>query len=437
MAQTSTFTYGFFRPIIGWGTSFLYRKVVVKGMDQFPTDRPVVIISNHQNAMMDPVMICVNCPKQLHWLTRSDVFKNPTAAKFLRNINMLPVYRDRDLVEGMRDRNDQIFAICNERLAENAVVALFPEGTHRGKKQLMTPLKKGLSRLVFGAIEQDKRNLELLIVPIGLDYSGYFDYREEMIVVMGKPIEAKAYYEMYKQEPARAANLLMADAGAALSELIIDVRQDEHYDDILAMKPLCDTMANDRSVFGKFLHFKAITKHIEHHDGHFARLLKIAHHYRLELEELGIEEAAMHDFQNPVLRWVIAPLIHLIMLPFMIGAMAFLPLYLLTENFVASKVKDPLFNNSIRVVFWTFLTPFLLLLGFFAVTIAGLGWKLGLLWMGFTVLSGLLVMPWWTWFKRWRSALHFSKVKKENAAKFEGWIKTRTDLIHELKLLNR
>jgi hypothetical protein len=166
-------------------------------------------------------------------------------------------------------------------------------------------------------------------------------------------------------------------------------------------------------------------------------MLKIAHHYRKELEELGIEEAAMHAFQNPVLRWILAPLIHLIMVPFIVGAMAFLPLYLLTENFVSGKVKDPLFKNSIRLVFWTFLTPLLLLLGFFAVMIAGLGWKLGVVWMGFTVLSGLLVMPWWTWFKRWRSALHFSKVKKENKAKFDAWIKTRTDLIHELKLLNR
>lgn len=437
MAQTSTFTYGFLRPIVGWGARLLYRKVVVKGMDQFPKDRPVVIISNHQNAMMDPVMICVNCPKQLHWLTRSDVFKNPTVAKFLRKINMLPVYRDRDMVEGMRDRNDQIFAICNERLAENAVVALFPEGTHRGKKQLMTPLKKGLGRLVFGAIEQDKRNLEICVVPIGLDYSGYFDYREEMIVSMGKPIEVKDYYELYKKEPVRAMNLLMSDAGAALSSLIIDVRRNSHYEDIMAMKPLCDTMSNDRSVFGRFLHFKSVTKHIEHHDGHTPRLLDIAHHYRRELEELGVEEAAMHAFQNPVLRWIIAPLLHLIMLPFIIGAMAYLPLYLLTENFVAAKVKDPLFKNSIRLVFWTFLTPLLLLLGGLAVSIAGLGWKLSLLWMGFTTLSGLLVMPWWTWFKRWKSALHFSKVKKENPTKFDGWIKTRTDLIHELKLLNR
>ena len=55
---------------------------------------------------------------------------------------MLPVYRERDKVEGMFDKNDQIFKECYARIASGAVIALFPEGTHRGRKQLFQ-FKKG------------------------------------------------------------------------------------------------------------------------------------------------------------------------------------------------------------------------------------------------------------------------------------------------------
>ncbi|MBL0315430.1 MAG: 1-acyl-sn-glycerol-3-phosphate acyltransferase [Flavobacteriales bacterium] len=99
------------------------------------------LLANHQNAMLDPLMVCLASKNQLHWLTRADIFRKPSMNWLLRKINMLPVYRERDRVADLAKKTQETFDECYAGMKPNSVICIFPEGTHRGKKQLV-PLKK-------------------------------------------------------------------------------------------------------------------------------------------------------------------------------------------------------------------------------------------------------------------------------------------------------
>jgi 1-acyl-sn-glycerol-3-phosphate acyltransferase len=163
-----------------------YRKIRVFGTENLPEDGAVIIISNHQNALMDPVVSCVLIKRQIHWLTRADVFRNPLANALLRNLNMMPVYRAHDRAD-LRTANDPTFLECTRRLRLGAVVGLFPEGTHHGGKYLKS-LKKGLARIALSALNEipDKK---IFLVPVGVDYENSFYSGYDLAVSIGKPID--------------------------------------------------------------------------------------------------------------------------------------------------------------------------------------------------------------------------------------------------------
>ena len=97
--------------ILVWGG--ITRYFSISGVDDFEglpaPGTPAIFIGNHQNGLMDPMPFSGFVPQQIHWLTRADVFWNPVARHILWGYNQMPVYRQRDRVDQLRERNDVIF----------------------------------------------------------------------------------------------------------------------------------------------------------------------------------------------------------------------------------------------------------------------------------------------------------------------------------------
>ena len=104
--QTSSWVYSFLYPWIAKGVDFFLHDLHVVGGKNIPPKGPLMLVANHQNAMFDPLICCRVFPRQLHWLTRSDVFKNKLIASFLQQIHMLPIYREKDNVENQMGKNE-------------------------------------------------------------------------------------------------------------------------------------------------------------------------------------------------------------------------------------------------------------------------------------------------------------------------------------------
>lgn len=207
-----------------------HNKTIVLNSDNIPKDKPILFTPNHQNALMDPMAILLNTNIQPVWLARADIFKNKTLAAVLRFMKIMPVYRMRDGKENL-GKNDETFSMSVKVLQSNKALALFPEGAHTGRRQMIAH-KKAAPRIVFMAEEMTKENLDIQIIPSGLYYSHYWKFDRTLIVNFGTPIPVNRFLEEYKSNP-NAATLSMKEAiFKGIKPLVVNVNNKEHYENL-------------------------------------------------------------------------------------------------------------------------------------------------------------------------------------------------------------
>ncbi|MGB5417843.1 1-acyl-sn-glycerol-3-phosphate acyltransferase, partial [Algibacter sp.] len=86
----------FVRGYINLGMFFYFRRIKIHDVQNVPKSKPVLLLSNHQNALLDALLIGTKCNRSAYFLTRASVFNKPVIAKILESLQMLPVYRIRD-----------------------------------------------------------------------------------------------------------------------------------------------------------------------------------------------------------------------------------------------------------------------------------------------------------------------------------------------------
>ena len=184
--------YHLFKIYIGIGLFFFFKKVIIHDEDNIPKKGAVLLVSNHKNALIDPLIIATTMPRSLYFLTRASAFKLKPVSWFLSNLNMIPIYRMRDGKETIA-KNEAIFKKCYDILNNKECLLIFPEGTH-DIKRWVRPLSKGFTRITFGALQQYP-NLKLYIVPIGLNYTEATSFGKSISIYYGKPIIANNYFD--------------------------------------------------------------------------------------------------------------------------------------------------------------------------------------------------------------------------------------------------
>ncbi len=147
-----------------------FRKMIVQGKENIPKNVPIILVANHQNALIDPLLIATQSKLKPWFLTRASAFKKPLVAKLLNFIRMLPVFRVRDGFSTIT-QNQQTFDQTYEVLKANGTVIIFAEGTHHLERNLF-PLSKGFTRMAFGLKEHFPEK-EPVILPVGINYSAH------------------------------------------------------------------------------------------------------------------------------------------------------------------------------------------------------------------------------------------------------------------------
>lgn len=199
-----------------------FKKITVQGRENIPTNQPLILVANHQNALLDPLVLATHISLRPHFLTRASSFKHPIAAALLRYIHMLPVYRMRDGIATLTQNQqtfDQSFAV----LRANGSVLVFAEGDHSIVRNVR-PLSKGFTRMAFGVME---RFLEVtpVILPIGIEYSAHKRTGSQVYIRIGEGIPV----DMSQAQ----SGLLTKKVEKALKDLIVDL-PNEHYPETLA-----------------------------------------------------------------------------------------------------------------------------------------------------------------------------------------------------------
>lgn len=144
--------------------------------------QPLILACTHPNSFFDALVMGAYHPREMHFLARGDAFKKPWAAKMLRLLNMIPIYRLSEGKENL-DNNQQTFDECNRVFKSGGTVLIFSEGLCINEWKLR-PLKKGTARLAW-MCWQEHDVKDMVIQPVGLNYNSFTELPKTVEVEYG------------------------------------------------------------------------------------------------------------------------------------------------------------------------------------------------------------------------------------------------------------
>jgi len=161
----------------------------VRNAEHVPKKGAVLFLANHQNALLDALLIATKSGRFSYFLTRASVFKNAIFSNILKSLLMLPVYRIRDGWQNL-SKNNAIFDQSAKLLGNENALVIFPEGSHNIQRTVR-PLSKGFTRIIFETFEQFQKT-ELQLVPVGLNFVHAEKFGDSVSIYFGKPIKTSS-----------------------------------------------------------------------------------------------------------------------------------------------------------------------------------------------------------------------------------------------------
>lgn len=224
----SSLFYHFIKPFIKLCLKIFFRRIEVDGLEKIPKNAPILFTPNHQSAFMDAIVVACAVSQPVHSVTRALVFKKPAIAWILKKLNMMPIYRIRNGIQNL-SKNEATFDHCVDLLQHNQSVLIFPEGSQNVVKKVR-PLSKGFSRIVFRAEESQDFNMNLQIIPVGINYSQTTQFRGDLYLRFGEPMTVTNLKNTYQDQPQQAMNQLRKELQKQLQKEVIHIGNTAYYD---------------------------------------------------------------------------------------------------------------------------------------------------------------------------------------------------------------
>ena len=201
-----------------------YGKIKIIGRANVPKDKPVLFLPNHQNALLDVLLLAVDCERKPYFLTRSDVFKNRILNAVFDFFRMIPIYRIRDGRDALKN-NQFIFDKCSELLKRGEAILMFPEANHNLKRRVR-PLSKGFTRIVFNTMEKYP-DVDIRLVPVGLNYRNAEEFPDKVSIYFGENIPIRNV--LIKGDPQTSIPKIKKVVSETLKQLTTHIKDEPNY----------------------------------------------------------------------------------------------------------------------------------------------------------------------------------------------------------------
>ena len=227
VAVTMPLGYRLVRALVRVLVRVFYRRIDVIGLERVPERGPLIVVANHQNALVDPMLLLSTLPHRLVPIAKAPLFHSPLFGPLLRMTGAIPVHRRQDEPDASADpnRNAEMFARATSALRGGRAILIFPEGVSQAEPRLM-PLRTGAARLALGAELEEP----VTILPVGLVFDEPGTFRTGRAVVrVGSPL-------VLAPEPATAPGSaeerirrVTDDIAAAIRGQIVEARDRDTY----------------------------------------------------------------------------------------------------------------------------------------------------------------------------------------------------------------
>jgi glycerol-3-phosphate O-acyltransferase / dihydroxyacetone phosphate acyltransferase len=397
--------------IFGIGMSLFFRRIELVNSENIPANSGIIFVSNHPNALIDPMLLFVALPRQIAFLAKSTIFKMPIIGYLVRIAGALPLYRQQDAGQDV-SKNQETFALTRKLLKNGGAIAIFPEGISHSESQLQ-PLKTGAARIAIGAVSvgENPTSLNLQIVPVGLFYTNKTTFRSEALLYFGEPFPVLPVELEDGQPPKEAVKLLTSNIEKALREVTLNAETESAIkvakiaeEVFTATTPHQENLAERMDFLQSFLA-----------EPNNEKLEKQLSNYNRKLAKLGIDSEllALADYSKSfVLKHALRRSWYLILLaPLAIfGSIIHFPAYQISKFLAYLQNKKGDFDMTSTMKFMSALVLFPLSWMIFAISLGVyFGWQIGLLSIPISILCGYIAL---------RSL--------EEVSELNGWLKAIT-----------
>lgn len=164
----------------------LFFNLKIKGMENFPLDRPFILAANH-TSISDPIFLAVICKKQIHFMAKIELFKIPVLKQILNWVGAFAVDRGKGDVSAIDRARDII--------SENKVLGIFPEGKR---------YKTGAPHMAKSGVAHIAIDMKADILPVSIYREGKIKIFSKTTIRFGKML---SYDELVDENLSHRGNL--------------------------------------------------------------------------------------------------------------------------------------------------------------------------------------------------------------------------------------
>jgi glycerol-3-phosphate O-acyltransferase / dihydroxyacetone phosphate acyltransferase len=381
--------YRIFRLFIAFCLRVYYRETETPGIGSVPRKGPLILVANHGNALLDPLLLLALLPRSLSFLAKHTLFQMPVIGLVTKAIGGLPVYRRQD-APGESHRNAESLEACARILRTGGAVCLFPEGISHHSPRLES-LKSGAARMFFRA--RAGGAAPPVLVPVGINFEAKRAFRSRVLVLFGDPVPVDDFKE--SDAGPTGVERLTERIEESLRALVPDMDSWEDLEFVRGIKDLVVggrgvSLSQEAPVLKRFI--EAYQYYIARCPSRVGEIRARWKAYRRQMVRFSVTEAELKLAESPVraARFVLgsALVIGLVLPLAAVGFVVHIVPYLLT-GWIERKVnRSPDLSATVKLLAALALFPitYLFVLAF---PYAWGGWR--------AALPGLVVLPLTGW----------------------------------------
>ncbi len=216
--------YQIVRPLAAITFQVFFKKIYICNQERIPRDKAVILAANHPTAFIDPIMVACFQKRRIYTFVRGDAFEKPIFNLMLRDFYMIPIYRRKDGLDQVK-QNQQSFEESYRIIQQGKVLMIMAEGG-TNPTNILNPIQKAPARVALSCLEEAPE-LDIEIIPVGVNYTDRNQFRSEIKLVFGESIHPKNHLQQYKQNEQKGIRELTDELSKRLHELVVEIPKED------------------------------------------------------------------------------------------------------------------------------------------------------------------------------------------------------------------
>jgi 1-acyl-sn-glycerol-3-phosphate acyltransferase len=170
-----------------------FRRIDVEAPQIVPDAGPILIVANHTNALVDPLIIVTSIHRRITVTAKHALMNNVLLRWIMSACGVVTFHRRQDECSG-ESRRENLHSLqqCEEILERGGAICIFPEGVSHSDSKLRA-FQNGAARIALQYVRERGNPGRLKIMPAGLLYTAKDRFRSDVWLRFGDPLDVETW----------------------------------------------------------------------------------------------------------------------------------------------------------------------------------------------------------------------------------------------------